>query len=63
MTLENIIEMEGTIIKKEKFNNIIQTNLVAFFQNCGASGLKIGYNWYILNLIDGNEVNVYCETI
>ncbi|MDP0488429.1 MAG: hypothetical protein Q7K48_04085 [Fusobacterium sp. JB021] len=61
MTLEDIFKIEGTIITTEKLNEIMQSEFIAFFQNCGASGLKIGYTWYILNLIDGTEVNFYCK--
>lgn len=62
MILEDIIKLEGQIITKEKLNELVKSEFIAFFQNCGSSGLKIGYTWYILNLIDGTEINFYCKT-
>ncbi|MFK4785003.1 hypothetical protein [Fusobacterium sp. MFO224] len=63
MLLNDILKLEGTIITVEKFNEIIQSQFIIFSQNCGISGLKIGYNWYIFTLTDGMEVNVYCKSL
>lgn len=63
MILEDIFNLEGTIVTEEKFNKVMQSEFMAFFQNCGASGLKTGYTWSILTLIDGREVNIYCKTV
>lgn len=63
MILEDIFKLDGTIIAEEQVNEIMQSEFIAYFQNCGASGLKIGYTWSIFTLIDGSEVNIYCKTV
>ena len=59
MKRENILELEGKIVEKEIFQEIFESEEVMNFQNCGASGLKKGYMWFIVTLIDGTEVNLY----
>ncbi|WP_300357758.1 hypothetical protein [Fusobacterium sp.] len=59
MTREDILKLEGKIIDKELFQFIFENENVMNFQNCGMSGLKKGYVWFIITLIDGTEVNVY----
>jgi len=63
MILEDIFKLDGTIITEEQVNEIMQSEFIAFFQNCGDSGLKIGYTWAIFTLTDGKEVNIYCKTV
>ncbi len=59
MTREEILKLEGTIIEKELFQEMFESEEVMNFQNCGMSGLKKGYCWFIVTLIDGTEVNIY----
>lgn len=61
MTREEILSLEGKIVEKEFFQSIFESEEVMNFQNCGASGLKKGYFWFIVTLIDGTEVNMYCD--
>ncbi len=60
LTREEILNLEGKIIEKEFFQLMFESECVMNFQNCGMSGLKKGYNWFIVTLIDGTEVNLYC---
>lgn len=59
MKKEDILKLEGKIIEKEVFQEMFESEEVINFQNCGASGLKKGYVWFIVTLIDGTEVNLY----
>ena len=59
MKREDILKLEGKIIEKEVFQEMFESEEVINFQNCGASGLKKGYIWFIVTLIDGTEVNLY----
>lgn len=59
MSREEILKLEGKIIDKELFQRIFESECVINFQNCGMSGLKKGYYWFIVTLIDGTEVNLY----
>lgn len=61
MTREEILSLEGKIVEKEFFQSIFESKEVMNFQNCGISGLKKGYFWFIVTLIDGTEVNMYCD--
>ncbi len=61
MKKEDIINLEGKIVDKEIFQRMFESEEVINFQNCGMSGLKKGYFWFIVTLIDGTEVNMYCD--
>lgn len=61
MRREDILNLEGKIVKKEIFQRMFESEEVMNFQNCGMSGLKKGYFWFIVTLIDGTEVNMYCD--
>lgn len=60
MRREDILSLEGKIVEKEIFQKMFESEEVMNFQNCGMSGLKKGYFWFIVTLIDGTEVNMYC---
>lgn len=59
MIREDILKLEGEIVSKDLFQEIFESEDVMNFQNCGMSGLKKGYCWFIVTLIDGTEVNLY----
>lgn len=59
MDRDEILKLEGEVVEKELFQFIFESECVMNFQNCGVSGLKKGYNWFIVTLIDGTEVNLY----
>lgn len=61
MKKEDIINLEGKIVDKEIFQRMFESEEVINFQNCGMSGLKKGYFWFIVTLIDGTEVNMYYD--
>ncbi len=61
MKKEDIINLEGKIVDKEIFQRMFESEEVINFQNCGMSGLKKGYFWFIVTLIDVTEVNMYCD--
>lgn len=63
MNKDEILKFEGQIVEKDFFYEIFESEIVMNFQNCGASGLKKGYTWFIITLIDGTEVNLYSKEI
>ncbi len=61
MTREEIINLDTLEVTEEIFQEIYQSEDVINFQNVGRSGLKQGYNWLILTLVDGTTVNLYLK--
>lgn len=63
MTREEILKLDTEIVSKELFQEIFESEEVMNFQNCGVSGLKNNYNWFIITLTDGKEINLYAKDI
>ncbi len=61
MTKEEILALDTECITKEVFEKIFNSGYIIGFQNAGRSGLFENYNWYILTVIDGTEINLYCK--
>lgn len=63
MTKEDILKLDTQIVSIKIFEKIFESDCIIGFQNVGHSGLKDNCDWYILTLVDGEEVNLYCERI
>lgn len=63
MTKEEIIKLDTEVVSAETFEKIFASDCIIGFQKVGPSGLKDNCDWYILTLIDGEEVNLYCKRI
>lgn len=61
MTKEEILALDTEFITKEIFEEIFNSDCIIGFQNIGKSGLFENYNWYIVTLVDGTDVNLYCK--
>lgn len=51
----------NTILTVEELEELQELQEVKEIINCGNSGYKIGYKWYIIELQDGQELNVYVK--
>lgn len=51
----------NTILTLEELEELEELQEVRDVINCGNSGYKIGYNWYIVELENGEEINVYVK--
>ena len=51
----------NTILTLEELEELEELQEVKEVINSGNSGYKIGYTWYIVELQDGQEINVYVK--
>ena len=51
----------NTILTVKELEELEELQEVRDVINCGNSGYKIGYNWYIVELENGEEINVYVK--
>ncbi len=61
MTLEQVKELEGQIITVEQSEVLEESDHIESWENCGMSGVYPSCLWYVYNLTDGEELNVYIK--
>lgn len=65
--LDEILALDGEIVTVEKLEEIIELDIVKWFENNGNSGRLIGYKWYSIKLysptsdFEEEEISVYVE--
>ncbi len=59
--LDNRIKglLEKEILTSGELEELMWSDNILKWENCGSSGRHIGYAWYSMQAIDGNEYSVY----
>ena len=45
----------------KQFEELEETEYIERIENCGNSGRLIGYIWYVVTLVNGDEFSVYTK--
>ena len=59
MTMQQILELEGKAVTLEQLEAIEESADVEKVENFGISGVYPHMNWYLISLIDGQQLYVY----
>ena len=58
MTKQEIMELENEIANEEIFAAIEESEDVTGMENCGTSGQNVKYNFWVITLADGTEIEI-----
>jgi len=53
--------LEKQVLTEEELNEVLESDEIEHWENCGNSGLHVGYIWYSVQAIDGNEYDLYSK--
>ena len=59
MTLEELKEFNGQAVSEEQLEEIRKCDFSDDIENMGVSPMYPELNWYIVTLIDGQEINLF----
>lgn len=59
LSLDQVKEYDFKQVTDEQYDAIIESDAVVEVVNMGPSDLNPYLTWFVVNLIDGTEVNIY----
>ena len=59
LRISQLLELDNSILTIEEANQLDENSQIETCENCGLSGYKIGYIWFVYTLRCGEEINIY----
>ena len=57
--LNDIYKLNNKILKPSELDILWENELIESIENLGNSGFYLGKIWYVVNLVNGTNINVY----
>lgn len=57
--LNDIYKLNNKVLKPSELDILWENELIESIENLGNSGLYLNKIWYVVNLVNGTNINVY----